>query len=92
MPVTIVHMRKDLHMSRDIKFILDMRNVSSRQYMYYLFQSVICKNITRDCFFSDCHKSRIAWWWKNWLQGSRQGSDQLSKDEFISLIHSVSGK
>lgn len=81
-------MRKDLHMSRDIKFTLDMRNVSSRQ--KYVFQSVICKNII---FFSDCHKSRIAWWWKNWLQGSRQGSDdQLSKDEFINLIHSVSGK
>lgn len=75
-------MRKDLHMSRDIKFTFDMRNlIISIGYLQEYY------------FFSDCHKSRIAWWWKNWLQGSRQGSDdQLSKDEFINLIHSVSGK
>ena len=43
-------------------------------------------------FLSECHKSRIAWWWKNWLQGTPKESDQLSKDDFISLVHSVSGK
>ncbi|XP_046632106.1 cap-specific mRNA (nucleoside-2'-O-)-methyltransferase 1-like isoform X1 [Daphnia pulicaria] len=76
-------------------WMLALSKSSGRKYWFHVMSRTSVYDCPQDSVanYFDCHKSRIAWWWKNWLQGSRQGSDdQLSKDEFINLIHSVSGK
>ncbi|XP_032792891.2 cap-specific mRNA (nucleoside-2'-O-)-methyltransferase 1 [Daphnia magna] len=76
-------------------WMLALSKSSGRQYWYHVMKRTSMYDCPLDSIANsiDCHSSRIAWWWKNGLQGPQQSSfDQVTKDDFISMIHSMVGK